>query len=248
MPRHEGVEVLGGVLPACVLLQQPVEVLEHLVDGLPVGLGGVLQRLLHPGEALVEDLAAEQVLDLLERLARLTRLPVVVAELGHRGRRRVREVLQAHLAEGAVAVVHHRVAGELLALLQDRLVQQLADLVQRPVEMVLLQQLAAALGHPAREIVQPGLVLAAAAQELLHRPLGAVARHHVLADGVERLGDVDRRRERVPAVVPAVATHDRVLPTAAPARSARGISATSSTTSTSPASVASSAGLSTRTS
>ena len=80
------------------------------------------------------------------------------------------------------------------------------DLLQRAVEVVPLQQLAAPLGHPAGQVVETGLVPPAAAQELPHRALRRVAGHHVLADRVERLGEVDRRRERVgPAVVPAVA-------------------------------------------
>ena len=67
-----------------------------------------------------------------------------------------------------------------------------------------LEQLAAPLRDPAGEVVEADPRLAAAAQELAHRPLGRVAGHHVLADRVERLGEVDRRRERVgPAGVPA---------------------------------------------
>ena len=85
------------------------------------------------------------------------------------------------------------------------MVEQLADLLQRAVEVVPLEQLAAPLGDPAGQVVEPGLVATAAAQELPHRPLRRVAGHHVLADRVERLGEVDRRRERVAAVVPAVA-------------------------------------------
>ena len=62
------------------------------------------------------------------------------------------------------------------------------------------------LGDLAGEVVEAALVLPAAAQELAHRALGRVPGHHVLADRVQRLGEVDRRRERVrPAGVPAVA-------------------------------------------
>ena len=53
----------------------------------------------------------------------------------------------------------------------------------------------------AREVVEALLVLAAAAQELPHRALGRVARHDVLADRVERLGEVDGRGQRVGAAV-----------------------------------------------
>ena len=202
---HELLEVLVGVLAALVLLQQLVEVVEHLVDRGAVLVGGALERLLHAGEPLVEQLPAEQVLDLLVVLAGLAGGPVVVAQLAHGRRGGVGEVLELHLAEGAVGVVHHGVAGQLLALLEQRVVEQLLDLLEGAVEVVALQQVAAPLGHPAGEVVEAGLVLAAAAQELPHRPLRRVARHHVLADRVEGLGDVDRRRERVAAVVAAEA-------------------------------------------
>ncbi|CNN66487.1 Uncharacterised protein [Mycobacterium tuberculosis] len=56
---HEVFEVLLGVLAAIVLVQQVVQVVEHLGDALPVLIGGALKRLLHAGEALVEHLAAE---------------------------------------------------------------------------------------------------------------------------------------------------------------------------------------------
>ena len=98
------------------------------------------------------------------------------------------------------------VAGQLLALLQHRVVEELADLLHGAVEAVAAQHLAAPLGDPAGQVVEALLVLAAAAQELAHRPLRRVARHHLLADGVQRLGEVDRRRERVrPAGVAGVA-------------------------------------------
>lgn len=68
---HEIVEVLRAVLAARVLVQQVVQVVEHLVDRLPVLVGRVLQRLLHAGEPLIEHLPAEQILDLLVLLPRL---------------------------------------------------------------------------------------------------------------------------------------------------------------------------------
>ena len=71
------------VLAPGVLVQQVVEVVEHLVDALTVLVGGVLQRLLHAGEALVEHLPAEQILDLLVLFARLLAAPVVVGQLLH---------------------------------------------------------------------------------------------------------------------------------------------------------------------
>ncbi len=133
-------------------------------------------------------------------------LPVVVAQLADRGRRRRRQVVELHLGERAVALVHVDIARQLLALLEDRPVEQLLDLLQRAVEVVSLGQLASSLRDPTRQVVETGLVPAAAPQELPHRPLGRVAGHDVLADRVQRLGQVDRRRERVgPVDVLAVA-------------------------------------------
>ena len=83
------------------------------------------------------------------------------------------------------------------------MVEQLLHLVEGAVEVVPAQQVATTLRHPAGEVVETGLVAAAAAQELVHRALGRRAAHDRLADRIERLGDVDRRRERIAAVVPA---------------------------------------------
>ena len=203
---HEVGEVLGGVLAPTVLGQQVVEIGEHLVDRGPVGVGGVLHRLLHAREPLVEQLAAEQVLDPLVVLTRLAALPVVLAELADRGRGRGRQVVELELAQRAVTLVEVDVAGQLLAFVEHGPVEQLADLLQRAVEVVALGQLATLLGDPAGQVVEAALVRAAASQELAHRPLRAVAGHHVLADRVECLGDVDGRSERVgPPVVRRVA-------------------------------------------
>ncbi len=228
---HELPKVLVGVGTALVLLEQLVEVVEHLVDPLTVLIGGVLERLLHAREPLIQQLPAEQVLDLLVVLTSRPRGPVVVAELADRGGRagwprRWRCGVELELTERPVGVVHHRVPSQLLALLEDRAVQQLTHLLQGAVEVVPLEQLAAPLGHPPGQLVEAGLARATAAQELPHRPLGAVPRHHVLADRVQRLGDVHRRRQRVPSVVPAeagaLAAHDApseyvLNPPAAPA-------------------------------
>ena len=194
---HEVVELLLGVLALLPRVEQPVEVGEHLVQRGPVLVGRVLERLLHAGEALVEDLPAQEVLDLVELRARLAAAPVVAVELVDGGRGRRREVVELQLRQGTVALVHVDVARQLLALGQDRPVEELLDLLEGAVEVVLLGQLLAAFGDPPRQLVQAGLVPSAAPQELAHRPLGRVARHHVLADRVQRLGEVDRRRERV---------------------------------------------------
>ena len=196
-----------GVLAALVLLEQLVEVVEHLVDRGAVLVGGVLERLLHAGEPLVEQLAAEQVLDLL----------VVLAGLAAAASRSRDSSLTAAAVEGGrfsscisrnarSASSRSTSRASCLRSSSTRAVEQLADLLERAVEVVPLQQLAAPLGDPAGQVVEAGLVAAAPAQELAHRPLRRVAGHHVLADRVERLGEVDRGRERVrAAVVAAVA-------------------------------------------
>ena len=222
MRGHELLEVLLGVLAALALLEQLVEVREHRVDGGAVLVGGVLEGLLHALEALVEQLAAQQVLDLLVGLACLRALPVVGAQLADRGRGVGRQAVELHLAQRPVAVVHGDVAGQLLALLEHRGVEQLADLLQGAVEVVLGQQLAAALGDPPGQVVEALAVAGPAAQQLAQRALGAVAGHHVLADLVERLGEVDRGRERVgAAVVAAVARRASLRPDVSHTRSHR---------------------------
>ena len=80
MLGHEVLKVLRRVLPFFVLFQQVVEIVEHVVDALTVLVGRVLQRLLHPGETLIEHLATQQILDLLILLAGLRGPPVVFGE------------------------------------------------------------------------------------------------------------------------------------------------------------------------
>ncbi len=160
---HEVVEVLLGVLAAGMLVQQVVQIVEHLVDALTVLVGGVLQRLLHPGEPLIEHLAAEQILDLVVLLARLLAAPVVVGQLLHglRGRRRQR--LDPHLVEAGVVVER---AGQFLALGQHRLVEQLLDLLQGAVKVVALQQLPATAVRLGGQPVGAAHVLRAAPHQL----------------------------------------------------------------------------------
>ncbi len=202
---HKVLEVRVGVLAAPVFVEQPVEVLQHLVDGRPVLIGGVLECLLHAGEPLVQDLAAQQVLDPLVGFPRGARLPVIGGQFVDRCRRGPGQVLQLHLPEGAVGVVHHGVAGQLFALLQHRGVQQLLDFVEGAVQLVPAQKVFAPLLDAAGEVVEAFPAAAAAPQELLEGVPGRVAGHDVLGDGVEGLRQVHRRGERIrSAPVPAV--------------------------------------------
>ena len=91
--------------PAAWFCEQGVQVVEHLPDPLDVLRRHVLHRLLHPGEALVEHLPAEQVADLLVGLAGLGRAPVVGVELADRAAGVGRQRVELHLAEAGVVGV-----------------------------------------------------------------------------------------------------------------------------------------------
>ncbi|CFR95587.1 Uncharacterised protein [Mycobacterium tuberculosis] len=101
---HELVEVPLRIFTAGVLIQQVVEVVEHLGDPPAIVVGGTGKRLLHAGKALVEQLTAEQILDLLILFAGLPAAPAVFGQLlyclGRRGRKRV----QLQLGEAGVVV------------------------------------------------------------------------------------------------------------------------------------------------
>ncbi len=109
-----------------MLVQQLVEVVQHVVDALAVLVGSSFERLLHAGEALVEHLPAEQILDLLVLLACLVAAPAVVGEFLHRFGRRRRERLELQFAEACVVV---QCARQFFALGQHSVVEQLFDLL-----------------------------------------------------------------------------------------------------------------------
>ena len=134
---HEVIKVLLRVLSSGVLVQQVIQIVEHLVDALTILVGGVFQRLLHPGEALIEHLAAEQILDLFVLFARLGAAPLVVGQFLYCLGRRRGQRLDPHLLEAGVVVER---AGQLLALGQHRFVEQLLDFLQSAVKVVALQQ------------------------------------------------------------------------------------------------------------
>ena len=193
---HEVIKVLLRVLSSSVLVQQVIQIVEHLVDALTIVVGGVLQRLLHPGEPLIEHLAAEQILDLLVLFARLLTAPVIVGQLLHGLGRRRGQRLDPHLLEPGVVV---KSARQLLALGQHRLVEQLLDLLQRAVEVVALQQFPAAAVRLGGQLVGAAHILSAAPKQLRQRSARRRSLHHVLPDLLERLAQIDRRRQRVRA-------------------------------------------------
>ena len=157
----------------------------------------VLHRLLHAGEALVEQLPAEQVADLLVGLAGLGGAPVVGVELADGAAGVGRQRVELHLAEAGVVGV---LVGQRGALGLQRARQQLADLLQRAVEAVVALQAAAPLPHLAGQVVEPAPALHAAAEQLPQRGARRGALHDVAADGVERGAQVDGRGEGVGAV------------------------------------------------
>ncbi len=206
---HELVELRGGVLPGGVVREQLVEVVEHLADPLDVLRRRVLHRLLHAGEALVEHLPAEQVADLLVRLAGLAGLPVVGAQLAHRAAGVGGQRVQLHLPEPGVVGVP---AAQLVPLGVEGTLQQLADLLQRAVEPVLPLQPAALLPDLPGQLVQSAPLPEAAAQQLLQRRARGRALHHVAADLVQRRPQVERWGERVRAVDVGPVPHPPISP------------------------------------
>ena len=216
--RMNSANCCSRVLPLRVVREQGVQVVEHLPDPLDVARGHVLHRLLHPGEALVEHLPAEQVADLLVGLAGLGGAPVVGVELADRAAGVRRQRVELHLAEAGVVGV---LVGQRGALGLQRACQQLADLLQRAVEPVVALQPAAPLPHLAGQVVEAAPALHAAAQQLPQRGARRGALHDVAADGVERRAQVDGRGEGVGSVgvgavgVPAVVT-GHVAPTPTP--------------------------------
>lgn len=197
MIAHELLELLVGVLPARMGVEHVVEIGQHLGDPSTVLLGGPLECLLHALEALIEHLAAEQILDLLVVLPRLAAAPVVVGELLHGLRRRRRQFGDLHLLEAGVVVQR---TGQGLALLEDRRVQQLAHLLQGAVEILVLQQFPPTTVRPRGEIVQAAHVLRPATQHLLHRAARRRTFENVLTDRVERLPQIDGWRQRIRTV------------------------------------------------
>ena len=219
MGLHELREVLGRVLAALALLQQVAQVAEHIRHPRAVLVRRVLERLLHPPEARVERVTAQQILDLRERLLRVGRLPVIAAQLGHRGRGGIRQVLHLHLTERPVRVVHRDVPRELAPLREHRLVEQLLHLVDRPAQAVALQQRTASALDVAGEVVETARVRAAPTQILPQRLVRAVAGHDVVGHRRQRLRQVDRRRKGVRTAGEAAVPSPPVLshrPTAPP--------------------------------
>ena len=189
-----------GVLAAVVRVDELREVGDHVLDRLHVLLGGVLQRVLHRREGAVEHLPAQQVLDLLVGLPRLVGAPRVVLERADGAGGVVGQRVQLVLGQprGVVRI------GEQLALLGgQRLVEQLADLLQGAVHPPGRAGPAQPLAHRTAQLVEAPPSLRAAAQQLAQRLADAAAGEHRVADLVDGVAEVVGRRERVGPAVPA---------------------------------------------
>ena len=107
------------------------------------------------------------------------------------------------LAEAGVVV---EITRELLALLEYRTVEEFADLGEGAVEVALLQQFLPTTVDLLAQLVESAHVRCPATQQLSERPLRRRAGHDIVADRLQRLAQIDRRRERIgSAAVPLVA-------------------------------------------
>jgi hypothetical protein len=78
--------------------------------------------------------------------------PVVVAQLAHRGRGVVRNRVELQLSQLGDVVVS---AGQLVPLRGQRLIQQLADAIQRAAEVTASLSFAQPFAHLPTQLVQP---------------------------------------------------------------------------------------------
>ncbi len=121
MLLHELVEIILGVLAAGVSVQHVVQIRHHLPDPFHRLWIGIGQGFPHAAEPAVEDLPAQQVAQLLERLAGRRRAPLVRAQLLHRARGVARHRVELRLAQPRVV---GGVGEQLGPFLADGLVQK----------------------------------------------------------------------------------------------------------------------------
>ncbi len=164
---HELLEVLERVLPARVLVEQLVEVGEHvlqpLVGGLLLGARRPrlhpLQRVAHPSEPLVEHVAAQPVEDVAVDPLGLRRRPAVLGELLDRRRRRARQGVELRLGEPRVVAVDVR---QRFLLGGEGLVELRLRAGDGAVEPAAAGHLAAHPHRPGPQVVQPLAIQVAA--------------------------------------------------------------------------------------
>ena len=219
---HELLELFRRVLAAGIGVEHVVERGHHLADALEILRRRVLHGVAHAGELRVEHLTAQQVLDLLVRLARLGRTPLVVGELPHRARRVARQLVEFGLGHPRGV---RRFREQRAAFLLDRLVEQLAHLLQRAVQAGVAAQFAGAFAGPAAQLLQPGAAVGAAAQQPIQRLARRHAGQHVVADLVQRGTHVVGRFERIRTTGPAAVSDTHSVERNHPGHNCRQIAA-----------------------
>ena len=210
---HELVEVLLRVLAPRVLVEQLVEVAQHVLEPLVrrLLLGArrarlhPLQRIPHPAEALIEHVAAQPVENVAVDPLGLRRRPAVLGQLLDRRRRRPRQRVELSLGEPGVVAVD---LGERLLLRRQRLVELGLRAGDGAVEPAATGDLATHAHGPGAQVVEPlpvqvpVLVGQPPAQHLAQRVAQAVPGEDLLAERVERLPHVVGRRQRVRPALP----------------------------------------------
>jgi hypothetical protein len=195
---HEVVELLLRVLAAGVRLEHRVEVGEHVLDGLHRLRARRLERLLHALELAVEDLAAQQVVDRLVGLRASSLRQSYGLSACTAGRCRPAACRAPARASGR----RRTGRGTARAAPRQRLLEQLADLLQRPVELALAPGLPLPLGDLAAQVVQARAGRRRRGAAGRAAPAGAGAVEHLPRRSRPGRGDVVRRLERVPPAGP----------------------------------------------
>jgi hypothetical protein len=131
---HELVEGGGGVLAAGVGVEHGVELGQHAPDPVHVLLARPGERIAHALEAAVEQLAPEQVTDLLVEVGGFWRTPLAVGELADGTGGVGGELVQLGLVEPRLV---GRVRRERGPLGVEGLVEQLPDAVEGAAEVAL---------------------------------------------------------------------------------------------------------------
>ena len=164
---HELGELLGRVLAARVGVEHVVERVHHVAHALHVLLVGVGQGVAHAGELRVEQLAAQQVLDLLVLLRGLGRAPLVLGELLHgpggvrAAARRARPRPCRALSDGSGNSAPRSASSASSS--------SCAGLLERAVEPVVAAQLARPAHRPLAQRVQAVAAVRARAQQPVQR-------------------------------------------------------------------------------
>ena len=182
--RHEPVEVGPRVGAAGVLLQQGVEVADHVADARQVLRRDLLDALAEPGEVRLQHLLPQLVAELAERVARGVVHELVVGQAVEPAGRIVGQRVEAvaMVLSGAAQYLLRQPRGVLLgsrrrverrtlsladaalqafALEPHHLRQAIGDPIQHPAQLAALQLLAAPGAQPLDDVAEPRHVAAA---------------------------------------------------------------------------------------